>query len=95
MYRFSLTLSVLGFFLLLLLQGNSIQAYEPSEDMLAVVVDVACDTDNGSDDPVLPSKKTNSTAEPVSAVVFAPLLSSELEHSASNSPIRAPPAVTV
>lgn len=94
MPRFSLTLSVLGFLLLLIMQGNSIQAIDSADDSAVAVVDVVCDSDNGSDDSVLPPKRISLIHQGVSAAVAFSLPAPVLGLPVSSSLIRAPPVMS-
>ncbi len=93
MSRFSLTLSVLGFFLLLILQGNNVQVFEPAEDSAIVITDIVCDTDNGSDDSVLLPERISLTPLYLSEVVAFSLPAPVLGLPVSSSLIRAPPVM--
>jgi len=93
MSRFSLTLSVLVFFLLLILQGNNVQVFEPAEDSAMVATDIACDTDNGSDDSVLLPERISLTPLRLCRVVAFSLPAPVLALPVSSSLIRAPPVM--
>jgi len=95
MFRFSLTLSVLGLFLLLILQGGAPQFSEPSEDSPIVAVGLVYDADNGSDDSVLPTEKLSLIPVVPSGALVSSLTAVVLGLPVSSSLIRAPPSMPV